>query len=174
MAEIERKFRVSRVPDEQVRGPGAGLRQGYVAVDGDVEVRVRDEDGACTLTVKGGRGLVRAEVEVALDRDRFDELWSLAGERTIEKTRHRIPVGDHTAELDLYAGRLAGLAVVEVEFASQDDAETFVAPDWFGVELTGEPGWSNAALARHGSRARSDPPGTGGPRRSSRSRWATS
>lgn len=150
MAEIERKFRVARVPDDEVRGPGAGLRQGYVAVDGDVEVRVRDEDGACTLTVKGGRGLERAEVEVAIAPVEFDELWALAGDRTIDKTRHRIPVGELTAELDLYAGRLAGLAVVEVEFASRAEADGFVAPDWFGAELTGRQGWSNAALARDG------------------------
>lgn len=150
MAEIERKFRVARVPDEHTRGPGAELRQGYVAVDGDVEVRVRSEDGACTLTVKGGRGLERTEVEVALDPARFQELWPLARDRTVEKTRHRITVGQHTAELDLYAGKLAGLAVVEVEFPTRDEAEHFVAPDWFGPELTGEPGWSNAALARDG------------------------
>ena len=150
MAEIERKFRVARVPDDEIRGPGAGLRQGYVAVDGEVEVRVRGEDGACTLTVKGGRGLERTEVEVAIGHPEFDELWALAGDRTIDKTRHRIPVADHIAELDLYAGRLAGLAVVEVEFGSRDEAEAFVVPDWFGAELTGRPGWSNAALARHG------------------------
>lgn len=150
MVEIERKFRVARVPDDEVLGPGAGLRQGYVAVDGDIEVRVRNEDGACTLTVKGGRGLERAEVEIAIGQGDFDELWTLAGDRTIEKTRHRIPIGTLTAELDLYAGRLAGLAVVEVEFASRADAEGFVAPDWFGAELTGRAGWSNAALARDG------------------------
>jgi adenylate cyclase len=150
MAEIERKFRVARVPDQQTLGPGAELRQGYLAVDGDVEVRVRDEDGTRTLTVKGGRGLERAEVEVALDPARFAELWPLAGDRTVEKTRHRIAVGEYTAELDLYAGKLAGLAVVEVEFPGRDEAERFVAPDWFGPELTSVPGWSNAALARDG------------------------
>ena len=151
MPEIERKFRVAHVP-EPVTGPGGGsaLRQAYVAIDGAVEVRVRSDDGDCTLTVKGGRGLVRAEVEVPIDTARFEELWALAGERTVEKTRHRIPLGDHLAELDVYGGRLAGLAVVEVEFASTDDADRFEPPDWFGAELTGRPGWSNAALARDG------------------------
>lgn len=148
MVEIERKFRVARLPDDP--GPGAELRQGYVALDGDVEVRIRRDGGRCTLTVKGGRGLERTEVEVPIDPARFDQLWPLAGDRTVEKVRHRIPVGDHTAELDVYGGKLAGLAVVEVEFASREDAEGFVAPDWFGAELTGRAGWSNAALARDG------------------------
>ena len=149
MAEVERKFRVASVPDDV--GAGAALRQGYLAIDGDVEVRVRDEDGACTLTVKGGAGLERAEVETAIDADQFAELWPLAGDRTIEKVRHRLPLGDVTAELDLYHGRLDGLAVVEVEFPDRGAAESFSPPSWFGEELTGRKGWSNASLARHGA-----------------------
>jgi adenylate cyclase len=149
VAEIERKFRVARLPTGL--GNGASLRQAYVAVEGDVEVRVRSDGTHHVLTVKGGGGLERAEVEVAIDAAAFDELWGLAGDRHLEKTRHRVDLDGLTAELDLYTGPLAGLAVVEVEFPSRREAEAFDPPDWFGVELTGEPGWSNAALARHGA-----------------------
>jgi CYTH domain-containing protein len=149
MSEIERKFRVARMPTGL--GNGASLRQAYVAVEGDVEVRVRSDGTRHVLTVKGGEGLERAEVEVAIDTAAFDELWGLAGDRQLEKTRHRVDLDGLTAELDLYAGALAGLAVVEVEFSSRRDAEAFDPPDWFGVELTGTPGWSNAALARDGA-----------------------
>jgi CYTH domain-containing protein len=149
VAEVERKFRVASVPDDV--GAGAALRQGYLAIDGDVEVRARDEDGRCTLTVKGGSGLERAEVEAAIDPEQFAELWPLAGDRTIEKVRHRLPLGDGVvAELDLYGGRLDGLAVVEVEFPERAAADAFTPPTWFGEELTGREGWSNASLARHG------------------------
>jgi adenylate cyclase len=147
--EIERKFRVARVPTGL--GDGASLRQAYVAVEGGVEVRVRGDGTRHVLTVKGGAGLERVEVEVAIDPAAFAELWGLAGERRLEKTRHRIDLDGFTAELDLYSGALAGLAVVEVEFASRREAETFDPPDWFGAELTGEPGWSNAALASDGA-----------------------
>lgn len=149
MAEIERKFRVARLPTGL--GTGASLRQAYVAVEGDVEVRVRSDGTHHVLTVKGGAGLMRAEVEVAIDAAAFDELWGLAGDRHLEKTRYRVDLDGLTAELDLYAGQLAGLAVVEVEFPSRREAEAFDPPDWFDAELTGEPGWSNAALARHGA-----------------------
>jgi adenylate cyclase len=149
VAEIERKFRVARVPDDV--GEGAPLRQAYVAVEDGVEVRVRSDGDHHVLTVKGGRGLERAEVELAVDADAFAELWALAGDRHLEKTRHRIPVGDRTAELDLYTGGLAGLAVVEVEFPTREAAEAFEPPDWFGAELTGRPGWSNAELAAAGA-----------------------
>ena len=149
MTEIERKFRVARVPTDL--GDGTSLRQAYVAVEGDVEVRVRSDGTDHVLTVKGGAGLERDEVEVAIEPSAFADLWRLAGGRQLEKTRHRVELDGLIAELDLYAGALAGLAVVEVEFASRQEAEVFDPPDWFGAELTGAAGWSNAALARHGA-----------------------
>jgi CYTH domain-containing protein len=149
VSEIERKFRVARLPTDLVEG--TSLRQAYVAVEGDVEVRVRSDGTHHALTVKGGAGLVRDEVEVAIDATAFADLWRVAGTRHLEKTRHRVDLNGLTAELDLYAGALAGLAVVEVEFASRQEAEAFDPPDWFGAELTGEAAWSNAALARNGA-----------------------
>jgi adenylate cyclase len=149
VSEIERKFRIAHLPTGL--GDGASLRQAYVAIDGDVEVRARSDGTHHVLTVKGGQGLERAEVEVAIGDAAFTELWTLAGDRHLEKTRHRVDLGALTAEVDLYAGALAGLAVVEVEFASRLQADAFDPPDWFGVELTGDPRWSNAALARDGA-----------------------
>lgn len=148
MAEIERKFLVSDAPPDLTGG--TRLRQAYLAVDGDVEVRLRDRGGTPVLGVKGGHGVERSEVEVEIDRASFDELWGLATARRIEKTRYRLPAGGHTAELDVYAGSLEGLRVVEVEFASRQEADAFAPPPWFGDELTGDPRWSNAALATDG------------------------
>jgi adenylate cyclase len=151
--EIERKFRVE-VENVPPLGEGTRLRQGYVAIDGDVEVRVRDKGGTHLLTVKGGRGVERAEVEIEIDAASFEELWRLAPDRRIDKVRHELPVHGHTAEVtaevDVYSGRLDGLAVVEVEFESRQEADGFVPPPWFGDEVTGDPRWSNAALATDG------------------------
>jgi adenylate cyclase len=146
--EIERRFRVREVP--QALGQGTRLRQAYLAVDGDVEVRVRDQGGTHVLTVKGGRGIRREEVEVEIGSTEFDELLALAPDRRIDKTRHRIAVDDHVAEVDVYAGSLEGLVMVEIEFVSRPDAEAFIPPPWFGEEVTDDPRWSNAALATSG------------------------
>ena len=148
-AEIERKFRVDEIPD--LSGPGDRLRQGYVALDGAAEVRIRIGDDGATLTVKSGSGLSRVEVEVAVNPEQADELWALSAGRRVEQSRHRIPLADGlVAELDRYDGPLAGLCTVEVEFADEARAHAFVAPSWFGEELTGQSGWSNASLAIHG------------------------
>ena len=148
MPEIERKFRVHDVP--LPLGRGVRVRQAYLAVDGEIEVRVRDRGGTYVLGVKGGRGLERTEVEVEIEAATFDELWSLATARRIDKTRYRLPTGGHTAELDVYTGSLEGLVVAEVEFTNREEAEAFTPPPWFGDELTGDPRWSNAALATDG------------------------
>ena len=151
--EIERKFVLSEIPGAGVLGTGEPLRQGYVAEEGDVAVRVRIAERAATLTVKAGGGLARSEVEVPISGDEAEELWPHTAGRRIEKTRHRVALGDRgdrVADVDVYAGELSGLCTAEVEFTSQDDAAAFVPPGWFGREVTGEHGWSNAALARHG------------------------
>jgi adenylate cyclase len=48
------------------------------------------------------------------------------------------------------AHREGPLSNAGVEFSSEAEATAFPPPAWFGREVTGEPGWANAALARRG------------------------
>lgn len=147
--ERERKFLVDRLPDDL--GPAVAIRQGYLALDGNVQVRVRRADEECTLTVKGGRGRDRTEVETIITVEQFDDLWPLTEGRRIEKARHRVPLVDgRTAEVDLYSAAHAGLQVVEVEFPENADPDDFVPPPWFGRDVTDDARFSNADLATAG------------------------
>lgn len=149
--EIERKFLVTEAPEAAVLGPGERLRQGYLAEDGEVQVRVRISGGSATLTVKAGRGLTRMEVEALIGLDEADALWPHTAGRRVEKVRHHVAAGGGlVADVDMYEGALAGLCTAEVEFESQGAAGTFQPPSWFGRDVTGEPGWDNASLARNG------------------------
>src|SRR5689334_15981988 len=121
--ERERKFVVDRAPPGLRRHPHKRIRQGYLATSGrdgggKVEVRVRDEEGKHSLTVKGGGGASRAEVELPLSADGFGTLWRLTSGKRIEKVRYRVPLGELTIELDVYGGKLRGLMTAEVEFDS--------------------------------------------------------
>jgi adenylate cyclase len=149
--EIERKFLVGAVPD--LSGyESISIEQGYLAlaVDGGAEVRLRRKDGERLLTVKGGTGEVRAEEEIELDAERFDSLWPLTEGRRLAKTRYLIPLGEHTAELDVYAGELEGLVTAEVEFDSEAEADGFRPPEWLGREVTGDERYLNESLATVG------------------------
>ena len=151
--EIERKFILPGASPPAQLGAGVHLRQGYLAEEGTVEARVRITAVDATLTVKAGAGMSRTEVEVGISLEQAEALWPHTSGRRIDKTRYRVALDDplgHVADVDLYGGELAGLCVVEIEFDSETDASAFTAPDWFGREVTGEPGWSNSALARYG------------------------
>jgi adenylate cyclase len=146
MAEIERKFLVSELPAEARAQPATRIRQGYLSVE-PAEVRVRSrDDRRHELTIKSIGGLERTEVSLALTPEQFEELWPLA-QSSIEKSRSLYDVDGWTAEVDVYAGKLAGLVVVEVEFPSEADAFRFTPPAWFETEVTDDPRYRNSALA---------------------------
>ncbi len=153
--EIERKFLVSALPDGWQDRPRKRIQQGYLCGDGPgVHVRLRRMDDLLFLTIKGGKGTERTEVEMPLDPDPFERLWPFTEGRRLEKTRYYVPLqSDLTAELDLFGGVLDGLRLVEVEFASRNDADAFLPPDWFGREVTDDGSYTNAALS-----ARTAPP----------------
>jgi len=149
--ERERKFLVNETPvlDDE----GERLRQGYLTaetVDPVVAVRIRETPTGRRLTVKGGLGATRTEVEVPIDAEQFEALWPLTSGRRIDKVRYRIPLGSAVAELDRFGGDLDGLWLVEVEFDDQASMAAFEPPDWFGGEVTDDPAYTNLALSIHG------------------------
>ena len=148
--EIERKYVLPAAPAELERFPGERIQQGYVAIaDDGVEVRVRRRADKTFLTIKSGPGEIRVEEELSIDERRFEALWPLTDGRRVSKTRHLVPLGDLTVEVDVYEDRLAGLITAEVEFPSPEDSARFVAPEWLGREVTNDARYANQSLARH-------------------------
>jgi len=144
--ERERRFLVVSLP-EPLPEPSR-IEQAYVST-GPASVRVRRSDDRRILTIKTGSGRNRREIERDLDDDEFDAIWAAATELRIAKRRHRIDIGNGLiAELDLYDGSLAGRRLVEVEFDSDDAADDFEPPDWFGREVTEDNRYTNSSLAR--------------------------
>ena len=164
--EIERKFLVAEPPPDLDRWPATRIEQGYIAIAGDgTEVRVRRRDHDAVLTVKGGGGRSRLEEEIEIDAERFARLWPLTEGRRLEKTRHLIPAGGGlNIELDVYSGALTGLSVAEVEFASEEEADAFEPPAWFGAEVTDDARFKNQRLASEGAPASEDRRVTGNDR----------
>jgi adenylate cyclase len=152
--EIERKFLLSGLPSVLAFARRRPIRQGYVALDGDTEVRVRRTPAGSTLTIKRGSGEVRLEEELELDPRQADALWELTDGRRLEKARREMRVDGAEASVDEYSGALDGLVVVEVEFEDEAAARAFTPPPWFGREVTGDPGYANRSLSAHGLPAR--------------------
>jgi adenylate cyclase len=123
--EIERKWVLDAPPAGLEDREHERVEQGYVALDDHAEVRVRRKGAKHTLTIKSEPGLSRVEEELTIDADRFASLWALTAGRRVVKTRHLVPLGELTVEVDVYAGDLDGLVTAEVEFDSEAASEAF-------------------------------------------------
>lgn len=150
--EIEYKFLVdtAKLP---ALPPGAKMVQGYLSFQ--PTVRVRTEEGPADrrkayITIKG-EGLVgRGEFEYAIPFEEATQLLKLAQAALVRKTRYRLPLKDQPDlkwELDIFEGDNAGLTVVELEVPGED--YQFSRPEWVGRDVTKDPAYKNAALARH-------------------------
>jgi CYTH domain-containing protein len=152
--EIERRFLVRELPPLLERHPRVRIVQGYIADEpNQVRLRTTDDDSFC-LTVKtgkgavqSGKGTVRGEHEIELTRAQFEKLWPLTAGRRLSKCRYRIPHGDFTIELDEFQGANRGLLVAEVEFSNEAACYDFVAPEWFGDDISSDSRYSNRRLA---------------------------
>lgn len=153
--EIERRLLVRELPPDLDQYPHQRLRQGYIVVGQDASLRVREKGSGHKLTIKRGRGLDREEVEIEVSDLQAGLLWPLAGTRIIDKTRYDLPDekadnGPGHLELDVYHGRLEGLALVEREFESAEAARNYTAPSWVGEDVTDDGRYTNARLAIEG------------------------
>lgn len=146
--ERERTWLVRSLPDPLPAG--TPIQQGYVVVDGEVAFRIRRAGPRHIATVKGRGGRSRIEVEWDITAEQFAGLWPLTGCLRLEKVRHEVPVGDRTAEVDVFGTGLDGLVLVEVEFDDEATMEAFTPPAWFGDEVSDDSRYGNAALARDG------------------------
>lgn len=159
LSEVERKYLVDpkRIPVDLEKYPRAELKQGYLAVSANgSETRIRSfGDGErFELTVKSAGTVIRGEQNIKITEEMFEALWPQTAGARVEKTRYYIPLKDeygrkYTAELDIYGGRLAGLATVEVEFGGRETdasvrADTFTPPSWFGEDVSENKRYKNA------------------------------
>ena len=142
--EIERKFLVD---GEIPAGDDTHIIQAYLSLDPQRNVRVRIENDAATLTIKGKTvGISRAEFEYTIPLDDAKELLKLAAGSAIEKVRRRVPSGDHTWEIDTFHGANQGLIVAEIELNSE--SEEFTRPSWLGEEVSSDPRYLNSQLCQ--------------------------
>jgi adenylate cyclase len=148
--EIERKWLVENfefLPGMQ----GTYLSQGYIHSDIQKSVRVRVSDSRAWLTVKMSTGddKVRDEFEYEIPRKDADNMIDGCDHR-VEKERFVIHHNGLHIELDVFGGNNHGLMIAEIEFPSMEAAESFTDyPDWVGEEVTYNPHYINARLAKY-------------------------
>lgn len=154
--EIERKFLLAATPEELMKdGRIAVTReqriwQTYLAIDETQELRVRKLEETATgevsftHTFKNGNGLQREEIEYEITEDIYRQIVNAFGFIPLTKTRITATWEGRTVEIDSYDQ--IQLTVLEVEFASLEEATDFEAPAWFGEDISTQKHYSNKTV----------------------------
>lgn len=162
--EIERKFTVTRLPENLQSYPCHLIEQAYLNTD--PVVRIRREDDSYYMTYKGKGLLAREEYNLPLNEASYYHLREKADGNIISKKRYVIPIdhpefdatytsSDHffvdqislSVELDIFEAPFAPLIIAEVEFPHKEMAEAFLPLDWFSQDVTNDPAYHNSNLS---------------------------
>lgn len=149
--EIERKFLVI---NEILSWPLAydRINQGYLCLDGDMEIRVRLQNiytkldittlGSLTIKFNTKNLVERFEYEYQIPSNEASCLLNNC-KYTIVKTRYKID----GFEVDVFRGNNTGLVLAEIELDSTN--QKFAKPSWLGEEVTDDVRYRNKNLAIH-------------------------
>jgi predicted CoA-binding protein/CYTH domain-containing protein len=165
--EIERVWVLRAMPVVPAGAERWTIQQGYLPLPGERGAstepdfpegpegrlrRILRPDGTAMYrhTIKRGGGMVREEVERAIEREEFERLWPMTAGRRVEKTRYRVREGDLTWELD----RFHSLPLVMLEVELPEASHAAPLPSWAAPlvvrEVTEDARYRNAALAIEG------------------------
>ncbi|MGN7360337.1 CYTH domain-containing protein [Paenibacillus sp. SAF-054] len=151
--EIERKFLLPAYPAAEIENNVIRIEkvqvieQTYLALAGDQELRVRKITDLAsghteyTHTFKKGHGIAREEVEYHISEGLYDQMIQTHQAIPLIKKRTTARWDDICIEIDDY--EQISLLVLEVEFASVEEAESFVPPEWFGLDISSSKEYSN-------------------------------
>lgn len=147
--EIERKYLIHQLPENYASYPMLKIEQGYLNTHPVVRIRRQDEE--YYLTYKSDGLMVREEYNLPLTRDAYLHLREKVDGHVITKNRYRIPYKEHLViELDVFEGALSPLILAEVEFDTEDQANSFCPPEWFGEDVTFSGSYHNSILSQQG------------------------
>lgn len=154
--EIERKFLLAE-PLESILNKGelnvrsrTRIEQTYLAMDDNQELRIRrltDLDTGrreYTHTFKRGSGMTREEIEYSISEAIYEQVFQAFGAVPLTKDRIAAEWNGIGVEIDVYDQ--LELTVVEVEFGSEEEANAFEPPYWFGRDIGAEKQYSNKTV----------------------------
>ncbi|WP_019913444.1 CYTH domain-containing protein [Paenibacillus sp. HW567] len=154
--EIERKFLLPEYPEGLIAEGQVkvltrhSIDQTYLAMEDGQELRVRKitdlDSGEITYThtFKDGKGISRKEIEYYISEGLYNQMIEAVKAVPLVKTRITGLWNGTTIEIDLYTQ--LELTVLEVEFDSMEEAESFAAPEWFGKDISVEKKYSNKTV----------------------------
>ncbi len=153
--EIEKKYLIQKLPENLESYEKVRIEQGYLNTCSAPTLRVRKYNEKYILCYKFKQSTdlnvasISKEIELPITEEAYQHLKTKIDGRMIEKNRYLVPLENGlVAEIDIFDGFLKGLEVVEVEFESEEKANQFKAPEWFGKDVTFDVRYKNAQLCK--------------------------
>jgi CYTH domain-containing protein len=137
--EIERKWLMDGFPEWIDHDVEYDIHQGYLSINPEVRIRNKIQsnlmcsNGNFKLCIKGNGNLTRTEVQMDISRQEYMELYSLIVGAMIFKKYRRYALGKYILEISNVD---SSFYYAEIEFKSEEEANNFIVPDWFGKEVT--------------------------------------
>ena len=128
------------------------IEQTYINFSPEIRIR-RVNDTQFSFTLKYNMtsdGLVRDELDFLIDEKQYNELKPKQVGNTVYKTRYKLLKDGQVIAIDIFKGDLEGLAYMEIEFASIEEANLYETPDWVIKDVTDDIRYKNASLAQYG------------------------
>ena len=138
--EFERTFLLKNIPAGLEKCESIEISDIYIPKSARHPIlRIRKKGDVFEMTKKspldGNDSSEQGEHTISLTKEEFEELFEIKGKR-FRKMRYFYPFDGKTAEIDIYLDNLEGLGVVDFEFNSRQEKDSFKTPDFCLVEVT--------------------------------------
>jgi len=153
--EIEKKYRVIKLPEDIEKYKKIEIEQSYLNHGSKPTLRLRKyNENEYILSYKARKKEYRDdlsvcdEVELPLSKESYEHLRNKIDGRTIYKTRYVIPLDDGLkVEIDKFKEFFDGVCFAEIEFKSEEQANSYKIPDWLGEDISNQKRVKNGYMA---------------------------
>jgi len=149
--ELEKTFLLKDIPEDLKDHKSKEVLDIYIPRSAEHPIlRIRKNGDVFELTKKApinkNDASEQSEETIILTKEEYSYLSSLEGKR-VGKIRYYYPIGDRTAEIDIFLNDLEGFVLVDVEFNSVEEKQSFVMPDFCLVDVTQDKSFAGGILA---------------------------
>ena len=155
--EIEKKWVIDKdkIPYDLSKADCFDIVQTYINYLPEIRVRQITYKGDTWYMMALKRwvnsdALVREESDFYITKEEYENTVGKGLDNTIYKKRYQFEVDDLTYAVDIFEGELEGLAYLEIEFESEELANSFETPDWIIKDVTNDRRFKNQQLAQFG------------------------
>ena len=159
VVEIEKKYKIKEMQKNLEEYKKIEIEQSYLNYGNEPTLRLRKyNEEEYILSYKAKKETEQKnisicdEVELPLSKEAYEHLKTKIDGRVIYKTRYIIPIEDELkVEIDMFKDFFEGVTFAEIEFDSEEQANSYKVPEWLGEDISGEKrvkNWYMAVVAQ--------------------------